>query len=319
MAVQATAMTIRQFLAVVEIRTKVISASTYVLATLYTLTTAHEVHLLDALLLAVAVLCVDMGTTAFNTFYDYVRGVDTPKLTVEPGKVLVHEGVAPAHVFLISVGLYLIAAATGVAVAALSSWWILAAGVVSMLVGFLYNGGPLPISRTPLGELFAGGFLGSVLFLVVYAVHAGTVGWTAVIASLPSTLVIASVLTVNNTCDLEGDREAGRRTLSIVLGRTMATALIDLLIATAYVLVLVMTLRTPGGGILAGSEVPELPLTGALIVAVGMAITGFILVRMHQRGYDHTTKHPNMSAIMRVVVVFTLTYGAVLVLGAAGV
>ena len=291
-------MTLRQFFMIVEIRTKVISVSTYLLATLYAIAAGAPVALLDAGLLLVAVLCVDMGTTAFNTFYDYLRGVDNALFTVEPDKVLLHEGVAPAHSLIISLGLYVVAAATGIAVAALSSWWILAAGAASMLVGFLYNGGPLPISRTPLGELFAGGFLGSVLFLVIYAVHAGAVDSAAVLASLPSTFMIAAVLTVNNTCDLEGDRESGRRTLSILLGKRAGEILIYLLVASAYaLLILAVTSRAPAQ---------------LVILLVGAVLTAAILFRMHRRGYSHATKHANMSAIIRVIALYTVVYALVL-------
>ena len=295
-------MTFRQFLLVVEIRTKVISVSTYLLATLYAAAAGFEISWITALLLALAVLCVDMGTTAFNTFYDYVRGVDTPLLTVEPDKVLVHEGVAPAHAFLVSVALYAVAAGAGIAVAVLSSWWILAAGFAGMLVGFLYNGGPFPISRTPLGELFAGGFLGSVLFLVVYGVHAGEITAHALVASVPSTLIIAAVLTVNNTCDIEGDREAGRRTLSIVLGRRAAGILIAALCVVAYALIVPAT-----------SRLPSPRFARVVITGIGLLASAGMLVGMVRRGFRHGTKHPNMIAVIRIVVIYTLAYAGTLV------
>ncbi len=295
-------MTFRQFLLVVEIRTKVISVSTYLLATLYAAASGHGISWIAAVLLAVAMLCVDMGTTAFNTFYDYVRGVDTPLLTVEPDKVLVHEGVAPAHAFLVSAGLYAMAAGTGIAVAVISSWWILVAGAAGMLVGFLYNGGPLPISRTPLGELFAGGFLGSVLFLVVYAVHSGRIDAPALVASVPSTLMIAAVLTVNNTCDIEGDREAGRRTLSIVLGRPAAGCLIAVLCVGAYAMIVPATSRIPS---------PSFIRAGA--VGVGLLASAVMLAGMHRRGFHHRTKHPNMVATIRIVLIYTIAYAGTLV------
>lgn len=307
-------MTVRQFFAVVELRTKVISVSTYLLATLYAAARGVPVEPGPALLLAVAVLCVDMGTTAFNSFFDYLRGVDSPLYTSEPDKVLVHERVPAAYALFISVGLYLIAAVTGLAVAAVSSWWIVAAGMVSMVVGFVYTGGPLPISRTPLGELFAGGFLGTVLFLVVYAVHAGSVDAPALVASLPSTLVIAAVLTVNNTCDLDGDRAAGRRTLSILVGRRAAVVLIELLIAAAFALVLLPTLSgASADGAFALGALPSWAFAPALIGAAGSAV---VLVRMHRRGYLAQTKHANMSAVVRVVMIYTAAYAAVL--GGAG-
>ena len=295
-------MTFRQFLLVVEIRTKVISISTYLLATLYAAAAGFEITWITALLLALAVLCVDMGTTAFNTFYDYARGVDTPLLTVEPDKVLVHEGVAPAHAFLVSVALYAVAAGTGIAVAVISSWWVLVAGFAGMLVGFLYNGGPRPISRTPLGELFAGGFLGSVLFLVVYGVHAGEIAAHAFVASVPSTLIIAAVLTVNNTCDIEGDRDAGRRTLSIVLGRAAARVLIATLCVGAYVMIVPAT-----------SRLPSPPFARLGIPGIGMLASAVMLVGMLRRGFHHRTKHPNMVAMIRIVMVYTLAYAGTLV------
>lgn len=305
-------MTVRQFLLVVEFRTKIISVSTYLLATLYAAAAGASISPPTAVLLAVAVLCVDMGTTAFNTFYDYVRGVDSPLLTVEPDKVLLHEGVAPAHALLVSLALYAVAAGTGFAVASLTSWWIIAAGFVCMLVGFFYNGGPVPISRTPLGELFAGGFLGAVLFLVVFFVYAGEMTLQALVASVPSTLLIAAVLAVNNTCDIEGDRAAGRRTLSIVVGARGAPFLVDLLCAASYVVLAVVLFAAhataaPEGGVV---------VAAAALVAAGAIGSAAMLAGMHRRGYSHATKHRNMAAMMRIVMVYTAVYAVALILAA---
>lgn len=307
-------MTIRQFFAVVEMRTKVISVSTYLVASLYAASVGHRFDWFAASLLAVAVLCVDMGTTAFNTFYDYARRVDTKRSTDERDKVLVHEDVVPGHALVVSLILYMLAAATGVAVAILSSGWIIVAGVAGMLVGFLYNGGPVPISRTPAGEAFAGGFLGTVLFLVVYGVHAGGLDGAALIASLPSTLLIAAVLTVNNTCDIEGDRSAGRRTLSIVVGRPAATILIDALAAGAYALLTAMTVQPLRAAAFDSLALPVFPPAALLIIAVAAATTVAVLAGMHARGYSRATKSRNMTSIIAVVGIYTLAYGAALLL-----
>lgn len=310
-------MTIRKFLSIVEIRTKVISVSTYVLATLYALWSGTAIRPATAVLLAFSVLCVDMGTTAFNTFYDYMRRVDTRVHNREPDKVLVHQGVAPGHALVTSLALYAVAAVTGVVVAWMSVWWIIPAGAVSLLVGFLYNGGPYPISRTPLGELFAGGFLGSVLFLIVVGVHAGGVDRSAVIASLPSTLMIASVLAVNNTCDVEGDRAAGRRTVPVLLGRAAGEALIYLPGIAAFTLLMAMAF-SGGSGPHAPAVIwslPPLPAAGRYVVPAGLVASIAAYVAMHRRGYSHATKRRNMIAIIRVVGVYSVTYGVTLIAG----
>lgn len=305
-------MTVRQFLDIVEIRTKAISVSTYLIATLYSLWIGTNVRPGLAILLFVAVICVDMGTTAFNSFFDYMRGVDNKLVTRERDKVLVHEGVAPGHALIVSVSLYLLAAAGGVALAVLTAWWIIPLGAVGLVVGFLYTGGPLPISRTPVGEIFAGGALGSLLFLVVVAVHSGGFEWATLIASLPSTLVIASVLTVNNTCDIQGDREAGRRTLSILIGNRAGEVVVYLLGIASYGLIAFMSIESVATGL---RNVAALPAAGLLVAPVGLVATAAEYFRMHRLGYSHDSKQRQMIAITRVVVIYTLAYSVTFVAG----
>ena len=107
----------------------------------------------------------------------------------------------------------------------------------------LYNFGPRPISHTPFGELAAGGFLGAVLFLLSFYLQAGRLTAEAVMRSLPLLLLVASILTVNNTCDIQGDRAAGRRTLSIVVGPRWGEALVYACGGLAYALTALMVAR----------------------------------------------------------------------------
>jgi 1,4-dihydroxy-2-naphthoate octaprenyltransferase len=302
--------TIRHFLQIVELRTKIISVSTYTLATVFVLATGSAVDPVLAALLFAAILCVDMGTTAFNSFFDFVRGVDNRLFTVETDKVLVHEGVAPGHALLVSVGLYAAAAVLGVFIALQIGWWVVGVGVLGMAVGFLYTGGPIPISRTPFGELFSGGFLGTVLFLVIVAAH-GVPIRAGLLASLPSTLLIASVLTVNNTCDIEGDVASGRRTLSIVMGARAGAFLVYGLGLLAFLFPALAALGVDGVGRFAPppiSTIGLLPLAAALVLAV------FIYRSMERRGYSHATKPVNMRSIIRVVLIFTVGYALALAL-----
>ncbi|MFW5686040.1 MAG: hypothetical protein ACOC0O_05230, partial [Spirochaetota bacterium] len=110
-------------------------------------------------------------------------------------------------------------------------------------------------------------------------------------------------------------RSAGRRTLSIVIGRRAAIVLVDVLVAASFLLVLAMTAPLES---LFGFEptlLPRLPVAGAPVAAIGALFAALILGRMHRRAYTHTTKHANMSSIIAVVALFTLTYALVLGLG----
>lgn len=78
------------FANIVEMRTKVISMGTFLSAVLYTRYAAAELSLPLLAMMTAAVLCVDMGTTALNGFFDFVRGVDRFGRTREGDKVLVN-------------------------------------------------------------------------------------------------------------------------------------------------------------------------------------------------------------------------------------
>jgi 1,4-dihydroxy-2-naphthoate octaprenyltransferase len=138
----------------------------------------------------------------------------------------------------------------------------------------------------------------------------------ALLASLPSTLVIASVLTVNNTCDVAGDREAGRHTLSVLVGRRAGEALVYILGCSAFGLMLAMALVGAGGGRAAGSGggtelvFPALPRIGLVIVPAGFVLAVVVWITMHLRGYGHDTKRQNMGSVVLVVLIYTITYGA---------
>ena len=181
-------MTLRRFFKIVEIRTKIVSLSTFFLGTLYAYYATGRFSPVLFVLMFIAVLCVDMGTTAFNSYFDFRRGVDTRTFNRESDKVLVHEGVGAESALAISFALFGIAGIVGLAVSRLTSFWIGGAGALGMLVGFLYTGGPHPISRTPFGEFFAGGFLGTALFLVSFVVQTGRLSLDAFLVSLPSFL-----------------------------------------------------------------------------------------------------------------------------------
>jgi 1,4-dihydroxy-2-naphthoate octaprenyltransferase len=227
-------MTVVQFLHIVEIRTKLISMGTVASAALYALLLQGSLPFAKLVLMVVATLCVDMGTTGFNTFFDYYRGTDNSHYTKEKEKVLVHESVNPLFALLVSMALFGLAGLFGLILASMTSWYLIAVGSVCMLVGFFYTAGPFPISRTPFGELFAGGFLGSVLFLITLFVLEVTLSGQTVLATIPFFLLIAMILSVNNGCDRIGDEASGRKTLSILLGKRYAPVLVGVEGYVAY-------------------------------------------------------------------------------------
>lgn len=291
---------------IVELRTKIVSTSSVLLGTAWAFFHAGAFDPLAFLLLAVSTFCVDLGTAGFNSYYDYQRGVDTIHTDVEQYKVLVHRGVDPRIALWISMGAFAFAAVFGLLLAAHVGWEILLLGAVSMGVAYFYSGGPVPISSTPIGEVFAGGFLGAVLLLLASYVQLGTLDVGALWLGLPSTILIGAILTVNNTCDVEGDARAGRRTLSILVGPGGARSLIAGQVAVTWLIAFALL---PLGVV---------PPLGAIPLAVGATLSVLTLRGMHRRGYTHETKPASMQGVSLIFLVYTLSMLTALALRTVG-
>jgi 1,4-dihydroxy-2-naphthoate octaprenyltransferase len=320
-------MTIRQFLGIVELRTKIVSLAGLVTGSLVALRLAGpggQGIAWPALgLMWAASLAVDMGTTAFNSFFGYWDGSDSRRFNRERDKVLVHAAVAPASALLAALVLYLLAGGLGILLCLRIGWWLLPVGMACMLVGFAYNGGPLPIARTPFGELFAGGFLGWVLPVLTALVALGAqpgrtvpgcAGWLGplplpgdrlALAALPGFLSVAAILAVNNSCDAQGDRLAGRRTLAILIGPRAARWLIPALGLLAWLAAAANCL----GGLLS-------PWCLAILLG-GLALSLPGWRALDRRGYSHAAKGPAMGGISRLFGIFSLSVALSLILSLA--
>lgn len=296
-------MSLRQLAAIVELRTKVVSISTFVLGLLYALWRGARPSLPIILLGFAATLLVDMGTTAFNSFFDWWRGTDRAETNREADKVIIHEG-APAYIaLLLGLGLYAGAAVLGLILAFISGPWVVLAGGLSLLAGFLYSGGPWPLSHSPLGELVAGGFLGSLLFLIVARLCGLSWGGETFLASLPLACPIAAILGVNNACDRDQDRQAGRKTLAVLAGPGAARASILAWLGLGFL--------GAGGLVLAHN----LPWTVAAGLGLALIPALFQLRSMLKRGFSSSTKSVNMGSIVKILLAWSLGLGSGLGMG----
>jgi 1,4-dihydroxy-2-naphthoate octaprenyltransferase len=289
-----SAQSILNFFAVVEIRTKLVSVTTLAVALLYVWWRAGFPRVAPLVLMWAATLAVDMGTTAFNNYFDYVHGTDRYRDVNEPDKVVARGHVGPSFAFWSAFWCFCAAVVLGFFTALSSTLWIIPIGVVCMLAGFCYTGGPLPISRTPVGELFAGGFLGMVLFGIANRVWGVAFDGSVLLAGVPSSLWIAAILMVNNTCDIEGDREAGRKTLAIRLGPGAGELFVILYGLSGFAFGILASII----GVFPRAHLATLPVALLAVIPFWHA--------MHRDGYTHATKGRNMQRILKILLLSSI-------------
>lgn len=184
----------------------------------------------------------------FNEYYDFKKGLDD-HTSVGIGGAIVRNGMSPKLVLNLAIAFYIIAALLGIFIALQSSFWIIPIGLVCMAVGYLYTGGPFPISWTPFGELFSGVFMGMIIILISFFIQTGNLQSLVVWISIPIVITIGLINMANNIRDRVKDKESGRKTLPILLGKNNSVRFLALMYIVAYVLVIYITFFQPGGSI----------------------------------------------------------------------
>ncbi|HAP44775.1 MAG: hypothetical protein A2087_05875 [Spirochaetes bacterium GWD1_61_31] len=231
-------MSLKSYLKLVEIQTKVASVIPFLAGSLYARGRFGAIDWVNAGLMLVALLAIDMATTAGNNYMDYKRAFQRHGFGYEVHNAIVRDGMSEGFVKLVLILLLAVATAFGLLLTARTDLLVLALGIGAGLVGFLYSFGPVPISRTPFGELFSGGVMGLLIpFIAVYIqAPAGSLlswNWTAAslqlnlnwpellylaLVDLPLFGGIANIMLANNLCDQAEDLANRRYTLPHFVG-----------------------------------------------------------------------------------------------------
>lgn len=186
----------------------------------------------------IGALLLQIGSNLANDVYDHEKGADTehrqgPLRVVSAGLVsprAMRRAMALVFALALAVGMYLTAVA-GPAIVVI--------GLFSIASAILYTGGPYPLGYHGLGDVFVLVFFGFVAVCGTVFVNLGRVPVEALLLSLPVGALTTAILVVNNVRDVGTDAQSGKRTLVVRLGRTGGVIEYALLLATAYLTVLI--------------------------------------------------------------------------------
>ena len=210
-------------------------------------------------LMLIATILIQSATNMFNEYYDFKRGLDSHE-SVGIAGAIVRNGMSPRLVLTIALIFYGIAAVIGIIITINSSWWILLIGAVSMAVGYLYTGGPFPISWTPFGEIFAGFFMGTVIIMITFYIHTGTLHVFPLLMSIPPAITIGLLNMANNIRDRRKDKESGRKTFVILVGKPFAVMTSAALLLFSYIFLIYIAFFTPMGSVFLLIPLLSIPL-----------------------------------------------------------
>lgn len=242
----------------IEIKTKLASMIPFIVGTLYSLYRYKSFNTVNFIIMSISLLAFDMATTAINNYIDYKKALKSPENKNEIHGYGFKESTALAIIFI----LLTLAIFFGILLTINTNVMVLLIGVISFLAGILYTYGPIPISRTPLGEIFSGVFMGFVILFLSAYIHIFDKNiisfmysnnilnininlvevFYIFLISIPTMGGIANIMLANNICDVEEDIINNRFTLPYYLGVKNALKLFKILYYIGYLDIIILVI-----------------------------------------------------------------------------
>jgi 1,4-dihydroxy-2-naphthoate octaprenyltransferase len=255
-------MSLKSFLKLVEIQTKVASIVPFLLGTVYSIYRFSSFNIKNFILMLISLLSIDMATTAINNYFDYKKANKKHGYNYEKHNAIVSYNLKESTVRIVIFSLLFIATLFGVLLFLNTDIIVLSLGAISFMVGIFYTYGPLPISRMPLGEVFSGFFMGFIIVFISSYIHIfeynivdlsiikGIINININIVeiiyifllSIPTVNGIANIMLANNICDIEDDIENKRYTLPIYIGKNKALNLFKILYYMIYIDIVILVI-----------------------------------------------------------------------------
>ena len=180
----------------------------------------HDGYKVEWLLSGFAILSalfIQIATNLFNDAIDYKKGTDTEK-RLGPKRVTQSGLISNDHVMLggyFSLGLAVI---FGLPLVYFGGWFIAILGLVSLLLAYMYTGGPFPLAYKGLGDLFVILFFGLAAVGGCYYIQTKVFTLGATILGLQIGFLAAALIVINNMRDRDQDLKTNKKTLAVRFG-----------------------------------------------------------------------------------------------------
>lgn len=167
----------------------------------------------------VCAFLIQIGTNFANDYFDFIKGADTDE-RIGFTRATAAGLISPKAMLNATIISMLLAFLFGLYLVWIGGWTVLIIGLLSLLFGVLYTGGPYPLGYNGLGDIFVFVFFGIVAVMGTYYVNALEWSEASFWASLAVGALCTNILVINNLRDVEQDTKAGKRTLGVMFGDT---------------------------------------------------------------------------------------------------
>jgi 1,4-dihydroxy-2-naphthoate octaprenyltransferase len=258
-------------------------------------------HLGYALLTFLGLLLCHISVNVLNDYFDYESGIDleTKRTPFSGGSgILPTSRLKPRQVLWLGVGSLILAVPIGVYFVITRGWDLLPLLIVGALCAVLYT--PL-ITKVGFPEWAPGAGMGTLPVLGAYFIQTTAYTLPAVIAAIPSGILVHNLLLLNEFPDVEADKIASRKTMPILIGKTKAWMVYSALTIIVYLWII---------GWVAAGKMPLFALIALLTLPFAIKA-----IRSGQKHEDMNQLVPAMANNVMVVLLTQFLLGIGYILG----
>ena len=176
-------------------------------------------HPLIFLFTVLFALAIQVGTNFANDYFDFRKGADTDKRK-GPRRLTAAGLVSPKTMKRVTGLIFGFAALSALYLVMQGGWVIALLALLSILFGYLYTGGPFPLSYLGIADIFVLIFFGPIAVAGTVYLQSGELSLVPILAGFAPGLISMAILTSNNLRDMDEDRLAGKKTLPVRFGLT---------------------------------------------------------------------------------------------------
>ena len=167
------------------------------------------------LLTLLLALTLQIAVNYANDYSDGIRGTDQSR--TGPPRLVASKSATPNQVLAAAIISFTAAATLGLLLAIWTTPWLIPIGAAAIAAAYFYTGGKHPYGYAGLGEASVMLFFGLVATAGTAYIQTEKITLLAVICGIGIGSVACALLTANNLRDITADREAGKRTLSVII------------------------------------------------------------------------------------------------------
>ncbi len=237
-----------------------------------------SLDILRLVLVMIGVGSLHLGANMINDYYDD-PGSDSINLhptSFSGGSRVIQEQLMDAKtVWAMSMGFFVLGTACGVWLALSGRPFVVVAGLMGFLAGYLYSAAPVSFMSRGLGELTIFLAFGPLITWGTYYVMTGLLTWQAFSLGIPMGFLITAVIWINQFPDYEADRDAGKRNLVVRMGLESSRWIYYALMLAPYAVVIYWVLARKGTWV-------DL----AVLLTMPLALKAIKILKVHYNGFD---------------------------------